>query len=243
MSKYRCSRCGATHRNEAKSCRLCGMDLTGEHIPLYTKEARQDTGRRRGIGSLAAWGALGVLAIGALAVGLGLTDQDESVRDVAQDVPGLDLTSPDGWQAVEDPEGEIVFDLPGTATQTEAAFSGTADGQATAWTAEILDETVIVVLYGDLPPEPEGSTDRLRLEALADTWAADQGTTVRDSSVGTFRGQPSIDVELDRWPTDDPRPGRAYLILRDDRVYVVQVHSIYPELSQFPRVLESLEFT
>jgi hypothetical protein len=244
MSKYRCSRCGATHRNEERLCRLCGMDLTGEHIPLYTKQEKQDSGKRRGIGSLAAWGALGVLAVGALAIALGLTDQDEAVREAAQSAPVLDLSSPDGWQAVEDPEGGVVFDLPGTAIQSETPFSATTDGQATVWTADILDETRIQVLHGELPEPTEADTDRLRLEALADAWAAQTGTTVRDSTVGTFAGEPAIDVELNRWPTDDPRPGRAYIVIRDDtRVYVVQVHSVYPELSQFPRVVDSLEFT
>lgn len=243
MSKYRCSRCGATHRNEATQCRLCGMDLTGEHIPLYQKP-RQQKQKKRGIGTLAAWGALGVLAIAAIALALGLTKDDANVREAAKEVPLVDLSGPDGWQPVEDPDGGIVFDMPGTATLTEVPFTAASDGEASVWTSEILDETEIRVLYADVPAAAEGDTDRLRLEAMAEAWAAHNGTTVRDSDVTTFRGSPAIDVELDRWSdSGDPRPGKAFIVLRDDRVYVVQVHSIYPALTQYPRVVESLDFT
>lgn len=240
MSKYRCPRCGATHKEAVTNCRLCGMDMTGEHIPANMKEARQVT-KKKGIGGLAVWAVLAVLAIVALAVALGLSRDDGTLDTVTDRIPGLSGPTEDGWEPLEDPEGGFVVQLPGTATQTQIPFAAATDGQATVWTSNILDETEIVIAYADVAPVEEGSSAKARLEDLDDAWAEAQGTTVRDSDTSGFLGLPAVDVQLERWDLNgELAPGKAFLFTEGDRLYVVQVHSIYADMPQYVRVLNSM---
>lgn len=240
MSKYRCPRCGATHKEAVTSCRLCGMDMTGDHIPANMKEARRVT-KKKGIAGLAVWAVLAVLVIVALGVALGLSRADDPVTQVAGQLPGLSGPTADGWDALEDPEGGFVVQLPGTATQTQVPFDGAVDGQATVWTAWILDETEIVVAYADVAPIAEGSSEAARLEGLADQWASAEGTTVRELDRSGFLGLEAVDTQLERYELDgELAPSKAFLFTKGDRLYVVQVHSIYSDMPQYVRVLNSL---
>lgn len=244
MAKYRCTRCGATHNKGEAICRLCGMDLTGEHIPISGPQARQVEKKKRGIGSLAAIGLLLVLVLGALAIAFGLGESDDTVMNAVTNVPGVDFSPPSGWEPVEDPEGGLVFSMPGTATQTEVPLSFSTTGKADQWESWILDETQMLVLYAPVAPSTPDDTDRLRLEAMAEAWTAQNGTTVRDSEIVGYRGQPAIDVTPNRWPEDDPRPARALIVLRDDeQAVIIQVQSIKPALTQFNTLVDSLSFT
>ena len=243
MSKYRCPRCGATHKDAVTSCRLCGMDMTGEHIPANMKEARKAS-KKKGIGSLTVWAVLAVLIIVVLGVALGLSRSDDPVTQVAGQIPGLTGATADGWEPLEDPEGGFVVQLPGTATQTRIPFDAAVDGEATAWTSAILDETEIVIAYAQVDPVAEGSSEKARLETLADDWAASQGTSVRDLSTSNFRGLEAVDTQLERYDLNgELAPAKAFLFTEGDTLYVVQVHSIYADMPQYVRVLNSLGLT
>lgn len=243
MAKYRCTRCGATHNKGEAICRLCGMDLTGEHIPISGPTARKEEEKKRGIGSLAAVGLLLVLLLGALAIAFGIGESDDTVINAVTNVPGVDFSPPSGWEPVEDPEGGLVFSMPGTATQTEVPLSFSTTDKADQWESWILDETQMLVLYAPIEPGEHGDTDRLRLEAMAEDWVAQNGTTVRDSTVVTYRGYPAIDVTPNRWPTEDPRPARALIVLRGEQAVILQVQSIKPALTQFDTLTSSVGFT
>lgn len=238
MSKYRCPRCGATHKEQVLHCRLCGMDMTGDHQPIGA-DVRPSGKKRGGIASLAVFGVLGVLAVIALAVALGLTSSETD--DLTDKIPGIRSETSDGWVPLQDDEGGFIVSLPGTATQTTVEFPPAVDGEATVWTATIADEIRITVGWADLPPLEEGSSDAARLEAMADAWAEANDTSVRDSQQSEFAGLEAIDTTLrDTDLEGESANAKAYLFMRDDRMYIVMVESIYVEMPQYTRVLTSL---
>jgi hypothetical protein len=240
MSKYRCPRCGATHKDPVAHCRLCGMDMTGEHQPVGA-ERRTTSGKRSGVASIAVFGVLGVLAIAALAVALGLGGDDSGVDQLTDQIPGVRAETSDGWVPLEEPEGGFVVSLPGTATQTTVDFPPAVNGQATVWTATIADEIRMTVGWADLPPLPEGSSDAARLEQLADDWASAHGTSVRDLEQSDFSGLEAVDTTLrDTDLEGESANAKAFLFMRGDRMYVVMVESIYVDMPQYIRVLTSL---
>ena len=244
MSKYRCPRCGATHKSDTGHCRLCGMDLSGTKIPASVPQARSAAATKRGLGGIAVFGVLGVLVVAALAVAFGLSGDDSAVGDITENIPGVRGATSDGWEPVVDETGGFVVNLPGTATQTTVPFPPAVDGQATTWTSTIADEIRITVAYADLPPLDDSSSDAARLEAMADEWAAANGTTVRDSAESDFSGLPALDTTMrDTEVGGEPANVRAFLFVRGDRLFVVMVESIFVDIPQYTRVLTSLSLS
>jgi len=221
------------------------MDMSGEKVP-YDMSGRRAGGseKRKGLGSLVVFGILGVLIIGALGVALGLSNDGGSISKVTNRV-GLGGIDEDGWTQLDDPDGALTVELPGTATQTTVAFPPGKDGEMTVWTSEISDETKIMVGYADLQLTGEESdSEKVRLEELADQWAASQGTTVDTLDESKFPPYTAVDTKLSFFDLNgELAMAKTFLLLRGDRLYLVQVQSIYPDAPQYVRVLNSLQLT
>lgn len=244
MSKDRCPRCGATHKDEVAHCRLCGMDMSGTKIPIGEIKGRAATSGKKGLGGIAVFGIVGVLIVAALAVAFGLSGDDSGVDAITDNIPGVQGQTSDGWEPLIDESGGFVVSMPGTATQTTVPFAPAEDGEATVWTSTINDEIAVTVAYADLPPAPEGTSDAARLEAVADDWAAANDTVVRNAAESAFKGLEAIDVSLRDTEVDGEQANaRAFFFVRDDRVHIVMVESIFVDLPQFTRVLASMELT
>lgn len=242
MSKYRCPRCGATHKDPVPHCRLCGCDMTGDHTPVGP--TRRAPKKDRGLAPLVIGGVVGVVAISVLALVLGLNADTSGVEDLTGKIPGVGGETADGWRPLEDADGGFVASLPGTATQTETAFAPAESGKATTWTTNIADEIRITVAYAFLPAAAEGETPEGRLIELADEWATAADTSVRTSELSAFAGLPARDTVLRSTDLEAGKANaKAFLFLRENRLYVVMVESIYLEMPQYTRVLASMELT
>lgn len=241
MSKFRCPRCGATHKTEAAHCRLCGMDMSGDKIPAVTGVVGKGPQSKRGLGAIAVFGILGVLVIAALAVAFGLSGDTDGVDAITENIPGVRNRTADGWDPLQDDAGQFVVNLPGTATQTTVPFAPATDGQATVWTATVADEIKITVAYADLPPLSDASSDAARLEAMADAWAEAKGTRVRETTEADFAGLPALDTTMNDTELEAGEANvKAFFFTRGDRLYVVMVESIYVDVPQYTRVIASL---
>jgi len=243
MSKFHCPRCGATHKTLQAKCRLCGMDMSGEHVP-FDMGARPPAEKPKGLGALLGFGILGVLIIGALGVAFGISDDGGRISQVSARI-GLGGLDADGWTALEDPQGSFIVEMPGTATQTTTSFPPGQNGEMTVWTSMISDETKIIVGFTDLElTGAESDSEKVRLEELAKQWATAQGTRLDRIDASAFRSYPAVDTRLAFFDLNGKlAAAKAFLILRGDRLYVVQVQSIYPDAPQYVRVLNSLELT
>ena len=212
-------------------------------IPITPPEARTASTRKKGLGSVYLIAAGGVVAIGLLAVLLGLTGDGGFIDNLREQIPGLAAARDDGWQTVDDGDGGFTVELPGEPTERFFPFPPAAAGRMDQWVATLGQETELTVSYGELSRTPDRS-DQAALEDYADAWAAVLTGTVDDRDETAFAGRPALLVTVDRLKYEgEAATAKALLVLRDDRLYVVQSLSVYPDHPQFSRVANSLTFT
>lgn len=244
MSKYRCPVCGATHKDLPTHCRLCGQDMSGTStIPAYAGGARQAAQKKSGLGPLFVIAIVGVIAIAALALVMGLTGSNDFIDNIREKVPGLEPRGEDGWTTLDDPSGGFVAEMPEEREKKFVAFAPAANGRLDQWSSTIGGETELTISYGAITA-PAGQSATATLVSLADTWAATIGAQVDESAETTFRGYPAIDLSLrDLTYGGEDATARAMIMLEGDTVYVIQSLSIYPDQPQFGRLVNSFVLT
>jgi hypothetical protein len=212
-------------------------------IPNYTGGARQAATRQGGLGSLVLIAVIGVLAIAALALVMGLTGSNDFIDNIRDKIPGLEVEGNDGWTALDDPSGGFVAEMPDEREKKFVSFAPAANGRLDQWSSVIGGETDLTISYGNVTVQP-GQSSTAALVLLADTWAATLGAQVETTEETTFRGYPAIDMAL-RGMTynDETATTRTMLVLRGNTVYVIQSLSIYPDHPQFGRLANSFQFT
>ena len=243
MAKYRCPICGAAHKEPPAHCRLCGQDMRdATFVPVGGKSARVATTTKKGTFRIIVIGSLGVVAIVVLAVVFGFRGDDDIVDDVRQQLPGLDSTEEVGWRDLTDEAGGYVVELPDLRSQQFAPFPASTTGRAEQWVAPIGDETQLSSSWAPVTV-PTDRDDTLVVADLADAWATELGGDVDDRQEISYAGSPAQTITVDGLRYDDqPASARALVVLRGERVYVVQSLSIYPDHPQFTRVAKSLRF-
>lgn len=244
MAKYRCPRCGATHKEQTEQCRLCGQRMVSEHdVAQYTGGARQQIDKPKGLGKLFFIALGGVLVIALVALVLGLVPSNSFINSIRDKIPGLKVDSSDGWRQVEEPGGSFVAQFPGEPTTRTIPFSASPDNRITSVVVKVGDETELSVSYGTVSQIGEESA-KAELERLGDIWAAQTGFKVSQRTETGFMGYPALLLEqtegklLGQYATQ-----RSMLVLKGDRLYVIQSTSVYKDHPQFERLANGVAFT
>jgi len=251
MAKTRCPICGATHKEDAHQCRICGavMDGTVDQRGAVALQTRPATGKKKGIGAVALPGIAAVAVILVLAIVLGFTTGDLSAAKIRDEIPFL-RTHSDGWVKVDDPQGGFTVEMPSSRQTTSAAFDSATNGRLTGWTAPIGSETTLVVLYGKvttLPNETSIATLQRVVDADVARTKSTSGTreVKLDKQTQTdFRGYPAIEYQL----SGNDVYGKygyekAVVFLKGDQLYSLASLSIYKDHPQYDRFVNSFAFT
>jgi hypothetical protein len=243
MAKYRCPICGAAHKKPPAHCRLCGQDMRDTaFVPVGGKGARAAATNKKGTLRIAVIGMLGVLVVIAAAVAFGIRDDDDLVNEVQQQLPGRGSTEEVGWSDLTDEAGGFVVEMPDARTQQFTPFAASTTGRAEQWVAPVGEETQLSVSHAPVTV-PADQDESLTVGGLADDWAAALGGDVDERDEISYAGFPAQLITVDGLRYDDqPASARALVVLRGERVYVVQSWSIYPDHPQFTRVANSLRF-
>lgn len=243
MATYRCPICGASHKEQPAHCRLCGQDMRDQAlVPQTSKGARAATKTRKGTARIAMIGVLGVLAVLAVAVIFGFSGDDTFINNIRARIPGLSSTEDEGWSRLTDDGAGYSVELPDTRTEAFAPFGPSTTGRVEQWVAPIGAETDLSTSYATVAL-PAGQDDTVAVGELADSWAASLGGEVDRRDEVDFSGYPGQIITVDGLRLDGETASvQALVVLRDDRFYVVQSFSIYPDHPQWSRVANSFAF-
>jgi hypothetical protein len=243
MAKLRCPVCGATHKGDPATCRLCGASMFDEATLPGSVGVRTAPPKKKGLSGLFLLAIVGVLLIAALAIFFGFGGSDELVDRARTEVPALQGGS-DGWQTVDDGDGAFTVELPGEAEKGFVPFGPADDGRAEQWVAVVGDETELTVAYTGVAVSDELRAEE-SLAELASDWAITLGGTLDDvEEEVSFKGYPGLIVTIDDLSyNDESATARALLVLRGETLYIAQSLSIYKDHPQFNRMANSLTFT
>lgn len=251
MAKQRCPVCGATQKDDAKACRMCGYQL-GENIGNLVT---QKTGTQPLIKSKGGFGRplvvalIGVVIVAIAAVGLRFIDADTStVSDIRNAVPALEEDGPDGWTRFNAPSGEFSMEFPTVNEEGTITVAGADGGEISGQSASAGDVDLFVGM-GTLPASDVEPYERL--EALAAEYYGVDAAKVDSSKRIAVQGLPAVLTQEEL----EVEPG-VYLTfnnvfaLNGTTLYVVESRS--PEdpavlttepPEQFDRVLGTLNIT
>ncbi len=227
MSKYRCPICGATHKEEPRACRMCGYRM-GENIGELNVSAtgtKPLIDNKGGMGRPMLFAAIGAVALAAAAVGLGFiaTEDDDTVAEIRQQVPGIKAETPDGWGVVTSEEGLFTAEFPNANEAATRPLSTAAGGEIVGFEAESGE---VVLFVGSAEVEPSELDTDARLEAygleLAGTTAdkLDADTKVDILGLRGYQFQEEREVEPGIYRTFN-----TILFLNGDRLYMVESSS------------------
>jgi hypothetical protein len=212
-------------------------------IPAYTGGSRQVAERKSGLGSVLVIAIVGVLAIGVLALVLGFTGSNNFIDNIRDKIPGLRVDDKDGWEALDDPSGGFVAQMPEDREKNFVAFPAAANGRLDQWSSVIGHETDLTISYGNVS-RPEGQSAKAALATYADAWAAGMGGRVQNLEETGFAGYNAVVVNTDRLTYDNQTAtARGLMVLKGDTLYVIQSESIYPDHPQYERLVHGFQFT
>lgn len=246
MSKYRCPLCGATHKDQAERCRLCGQSMAPGAVATTVSRPAEPVRAARGTKGVVLIGAGLVMAVLGVAVVVGVVQANRQIR-VAED---LVIGPADGWTVQTDEEGGFAVELPGTRTRESEVAAVTDDGRATAWTAELGDDAELKVAWGEVAPAyTDGAPVRpAAIRYLRDTtvarWLAGNrlDTTFVTVDEGGAGGLPAVTVRTTQARLalqGREAYSRATFALDGTRLYVLQVVTIYRDAPQLDRMVAS----
>ncbi len=117
---------------------------------------------KSGFGRPMLFGVLGAVALAAAAVGLGFvaTEDDDTVAQIRQTVPGIKVETPDGWGVLTSEPGKFASQFPNANTEATRALSVAAGGEIVGYGAEVGDVELFV---GSAEVEPNGADTDERL--------------------------------------------------------------------------------
>jgi hypothetical protein len=211
-------------------------------------------------------GILVVIGVVALALVFGLVAGNKQL-DQAKDkvLPGA---LKDGWSVLNcsssgdaanackvDPGYDFSVALPGDRTTSVSTFPGTVDGKLTVWTSKISSDTILTVGYGKVDtssattPGSALTTAAAQnyLRGLSEQWLGTQGVSdvsVKGGELGVA-GLPAYHFKAqERAFTVNGQPGYAQqlLVLKGDKLFVIQSLSVIKDAEQFDRMVDSLTF-
>lgn len=218
--------------------------MVSEHdIPQFTGGVKQDLDKPKGLGSLFLIAIGGVLLIGIVALVLGLIPSNKVVDSIRDKIPGLKQDSKDGWRETNEPGGSFVAKFPGEPTSRSIPFAASPDNRMNMLVVKIGDETELSVSYGQVTKSGDESA-KAELERLGDMWAAQSGFKVDQRTETGFMGHPALLIDQSEGKLlAKSATQRSLLVLRGDRLYVIQSTSVYKDHPQFDRLVNGVVFT
>lgn len=265
MANYRCPSCGANHKEFQPQCRLCGQSLSRDVGETVLQTGATVTASRGGMKGLVLIGILVVIAVVAVALVFGLVAGNQTL-DQAKDaiVPG---GAQDGWSQLscsasndpanpcKVPEGfDFSVTLPGDRTKSTSTFPDTKDGKLEIWSAKAGSDTLLTVGYATVTPPTTGTTGgsvsraalQLFLRDLGEKWLTSQGVTDLTVKGGetNVAGYPAYAYRAQERQLkigELPAYAQQALVLKGDKLFVVQTVSVYKDAEQFDRMVNSLQ--
>jgi hypothetical protein len=218
--------------------------MTGSStIPEYTGGSRQTAERSASLATVGIVALIGVLVIGVLALVMGFTGSNDFVDNVRDKIPGLEVTSSDGWSELDDPSGGFIAEMPDDREKKFVQFAPAANGRLDQWSSVIGSETDLTISYGKVA-RPDSQSPKAALAEYADMWATTLGGKVENTEETTFRGYNAIEVNVRDLTYDgQTATARALLTLKGDTLYVIQSLSVYLDHPQYGRLVGSFQFT
>lgn len=253
--KYRCPVCGATHKDLPEQCRLCGQKMGPEAAVGASVSARVDVEQKRGIGAIVGVVILLVVAIVAIAVLTGAVPGLKSI-DAAKNKVGFG-TNDDGWSRFDYPAGGFSVEFPEGDRKTDSL-----NDTYRAYTLIGKDTLLLVSAkpvmtqqeYEQLTKTTEGQTLKKRMETAADEIELNMktdGVKIDKRTDSSAFGVPAVYLETRDTKTGDivglrsdaPLHSRTMLFIKDGVLYNVSVVSVYNDMPQFDRLLNTLVIT
>ena len=177
---------------------------------------------KSGFGRPMLFGVIGAVALAAAAVGLGFiaTEDDDTVAEIRQSVPGIKVQTPDGWSVVTSEPGKFSSEFPNAYTDATRALSAAAGGEIVGNTAEAGEVTLFV---GSAEVEPSDlDTDARLLEYGIELAGVPEDKIDADSKVDIlglrgYQFQEEKQVEPGVYRTFN-----TILFLNGDRLYMIE---------------------
>jgi hypothetical protein len=250
MSKYRCPLCGATHKDPADRCRLCGQSMAPGGVATSTQPVAQSVRAQRGIKGTVVIGLGLVLGVLVLAIVFGVARENTQIRKAKDLVVG----EADGWTTQVDDQGKFSVELPGTRTRESEPSAATDDHKITAWHASLGDDGQVTVGWGKVSPALTNgvlATPAAYLylrETVVPRWLAGNGLTSDfvTTQEGAAAGLPAVTLHTTqarlKFGGQDAY-GHLTFALNGTTLYVLQVVTIYKDVPQLTRMVASFAVT
>lgn len=247
-TKVRCAGCGAKNDGEATKCRICGKDLrnTAEQ-PLTMPRAGSEEMRSARLSGLMAMAVGGVLAVGLLALLLGVVEGPKWLSDARNKLPLVGQQADDGWTAFTEPVGRWRAEMPVNRVESPVAFPASTTATAQQWLAPLggvpgFADTELSVIWTTVATA-DGENVEATLASTAEQWAAQLGGQVERNSEASFQGLPARRLTISGLRQGDERATiDALLIRRREQLVILQSRSIYGDHPQFVRLAEGFSF-
>jgi hypothetical protein len=243
MASVRCPGCGAKNNDIAAKCRICGFDLRGQsELPMSQPEAGSEamkSGSLKGVFGLA---VLGVLAIVAAGVLLGVLPGGDVVTSIRNRIPLIATESSDGWEEFVQADARFSATMPVDRTTNQVPFQWSTTGTIDQWVSTLgpddAPDTTLSVQWAPVAT-PEGENVEASLTSLSLAWAESFGGKVESSRETSFQGQPALLVEVTglRNGEGDLVSARALFLRRRDQQFVLVSNSLYQDHPQFDRLV------
>lgn len=268
-TKYRCPACGATNKEAVAHCRLCGHSMDPSHVSdLPAPEARPVEARSSSTKGVVLLGIGIVLAIVAIAVALGVVRGNKAIDTAIDKIPGVGAEQSDGWSAIPgEKAAELGYtvELPGDRTFQTVTFPGVEGDKLTGYSAAIGKDYELFAGTGTVN-QPSGTTDTDFLKQTAQLTCAGEEPTANGTTICTRYktgdgGEVLKVAEIKVWGPNNPalevdvKSGKIndkdayartlYLLKKSPdgngtaKLYVVQAKSVYRDIPQFERMLNS----
>lgn len=205
---------------------------------------------KSGFGRPMVFGVIGAVALAAAAVGLGFvaTEDDDTVAEIRQAVPGIKVETPDGWAVLTSEEGKFSSEFPNANTDATRALSAAAGGEIVGYTAEVGDVSLFV---GSAEVEPSELDTDERLAGYGVELAGVPDDKIDDDSKVDILGLRGYQFQEERQiEAGVYRTFNTILFLNGDRLYMIESASKEDPAatttdppSEFTRVVDTMAIT
>lgn len=228
MATHRCPECGASHKEPADLCRLCGAPLNTAVTVRTTAVSASDAARANTSNvTHFIWIGLGIILvflIGGLATG---TINNPTLERWFNKLPFVDDDVADGWFEWADPDEVMIIEVPEDPSAADEDTQVDLGGDTLLWTAQ-LGETEFLFghtdgLDADIEPDDLGAaTDEL--QAAVDSLAEQQeGTVVSVGDTFTMDDNYGVDAIIDGLSLPSGVAfGSVRLILADGELVLIE---------------------
>ena len=243
MASLRCPGCGAKNTEGSIKCRICSHDLrAGTEQPLSQPKAGTAVMRDGKLSGVFALATLGVVAIVAAGVLLGLLPGGGVITGLRSKVPFLEAGANDGWEEFTDTAGRFRATMPVDRVQEQVTIESIASEPVDSWTSTLgpdsNPDTELTVEWTTVPATV-GENVTASLNSTAVALAESIGGKVAKNEEATFQGRSAMVVRMEDLENadGDDITVNALLIRSGPDLYLISSTSIYSDHPQFDRLV------